>query len=113
MGRWIVLEEDDFVRDNSDGWCGSCASEDDAKNIARRHKQECDHYEQRIAELEAEIARIKAESLRVVPTEKHELGHYEVAMAVILNHAATIYEHYDSEDGELVRLKRWETEDGN
>lgn len=55
MGRWIVLEEDDFVRDNSDGWCGSCASEDDAKNIARRHKQECDHYEQRIAELESRI----------------------------------------------------------
>jgi len=67
MGRWIVLEEDDFVRDNSDGWCGSCASEDDAKNIARRHKQECDHYEQRIAELTAELARVKAESLRVVP----------------------------------------------
>lgn len=82
MGRWIVLEEDDFVRDSSDGWCGSCASEYDAKNIARRHKQECDHYEQRIAELTAELAqaldhyeqrieeltaelaRVKAESLR-------------------------------------------------
>lgn len=97
MGRWIVLEEDDFVRDNSDGWCGSCASEDDAKNIARRHKQECDHYEQRIAELTAELARVKAESLRVV----------KCADDMPPLNLDTLVRHIHI-DGHVVRLELWD-----
>lgn len=103
-------------------------------DYVRIHNADCDAYEARIAEMEeerdaavefahaterafctanTELARVKAESLRVVPTEKHELGHYEVAMAVFIGGATMIYERYDSDDGELVRLEHWETEDGN
>jgi len=77
------------------------------------HNTDCDAYEARIAELTAELARVKAESLRVVVTEEHELGRWEVAMAAFIGGPTTIYERYDSDDGQLVRLERWETEDGN
>lgn len=37
-----------------------------AGHFTDNHNADCDAYEQRIAELEAELARVKAESLRVV-----------------------------------------------
>jgi len=48
----------------------NCAGTDgplDAQAIIDTHNADCDAYEARIAELEATLARVKAESLRVVP----------------------------------------------
>ena len=109
MGRWTLRTEGCTVplaRDVDSGeWVGHS---DVAEFFVDAHNADCDAYEARIAELEAELARVKAESLRVVPTEQHELGHYEVAMAIFIGGATTIYDRYDSDEGQLVRLERWE-----
>ena len=46
--------------------CAMAADGEEARMIVARHNADCDTYEARIAELEAELARVKAESLRVV-----------------------------------------------
>ena len=58
--------------------------------------ERCDAYEARIAELEALVRRVKAESLRVVPVKNEN----ELNFGAFVRHIFL--------DGKLVRLERWE-----
>jgi len=71
MGRWKLIEDFGKVVDTgiTNIYCESNPSAEVAKMI---HNAECDAYEQRIAELTTELARVKAESLRVVKDGKQD-----------------------------------------
>ena len=121
-------------------------SEADAARIADAHNADCDAYEARIAELEsgrerqreairdrekgeleacaeidtitAELARVKAESLRVVPDPGGDewvmtpdgLGFYG-ADAIGNPSIETPHGYHDFADCKPVRLERWEKEE--
>ena len=98
--------------------------------LADAHNADCDTYEARIAELDAELARVKAESLRVVPVgEPCEYGMWleqQSSTAFLLDDEVDVHvtiNRYQSANGgpsapiegdtivQPVRLERWE--DGN
>jgi len=65
--------------------------------LAAAHNADCNAYEQRIAELTAELARVKAESLRVV----------KCADDMPPLNLDTLVRHIHI-DGHVVRLERWD-----
>ena len=97
--------------------------------LADAHNADCDTYEARIAELDAELARVKAESLRVVPVgEPCEYGMWleqQSSTAFLLDDEVDVHvtiNRYQSANGgpsapiegdtivQPVRLERWEDE---
>lgn len=68
MGRW--KQQDATVCIFGTVNCAFGENTSDARLIVDTHNADCDAYEKRIAELTAEVARVKAESLRVVPVGK-------------------------------------------
>lgn len=145
MGRWKHQKEA-FSRNEIyevDGdWIGDAINKVEAAKLVDAHNADCDAYEKRIAELEAEqgrlrqiilddgmeLARVMAESLRVVecgePCQPHELYPTQFVLRdnrVWVNDPGTrdivditnnnrVSMPYD-ESVIPVRLERWETEE--
>lgn len=142
MGRWIAEEFGKITSDTS-AFLGRANGDEEARALCKIHNADCDAYEARIAELErerdkyressarayveaedlrAELARVKAESLRVVEITPRPL----VAHAWYMTPSGlgwwgcdkggnecveTPDGYHEYEDCKPVRLERWETEE--
>lgn len=137
MGRWT--HEYDEIQYNEMMAVGYAASPAGARVIAAAHNADCDAYEKRIAELEAdldnanaiatwvdglqtELARVKAESLRVVelPPDYEFMPDYYMISDVLGwsgsdRHGNSCVEtpegYHKFADCKPVRLEHWETEE--
>ena len=94
MGRWN--QQDATVCIFGTVNCAFGENTSDARRIVDAHNADCDAYEKRIAELEALVRRVKAESLRVVKVKSGN----EINIGAFVRHIFL--------DGKFVRLERWE-----
>ena len=108
MGRWIDYE---IQRDFTD-WA----------DLTGTHNADCDAYEARIAELEALVRRVKAESLRVVelPADYEFMPDWYMTPDGLGWYGSdeygnpsieTPHGYHHLEDCKPVRLERWEMEE--
>lgn len=131
MGRW---PEDKYILDVGDpdgSYDLSPVGKWVAEGIAKRHNADCDAYEKRIAELEAgigtmvamhrvmtaELARTRAESLRVVEVgEAVDVGHAPLGIGFTVDGHSGVFRRVGSGCGgtpieSYVILKRAESDD--
>lgn len=97
MGRYGLLTTYSNTLCNQRGEQFVCNSFGDANRLRLSIDAGCNAYEQRIAELTAELARVKAESLRVV----------KCADDMPPLNLDTLVRHIHI-DGHVVRLERWD-----
>lgn len=127
MGRW--KQQDATVCIFGTVNCAFGENTSDARRIVDAHNADCDAYEARIAELEATVARVKAESLRVVP-DGEERQAYRCSKVlhngrICFVHTRTLDDYFQLQIGDFVtgkyvdkvycetllqpvRLERWE-----
>lgn len=120
MGKWIRNQT--RLHDNTDGWAAQCLNDAEAELIRVRHNADCDAYGEQIAELRAELAAVKQQSLRVVELSSDHDFTYDWYMAPdgLIGWVGTDKRgdscvetpegYHRFEDCKPVRLERWEGE---